>query len=245
MMVERDVQRIDSNAETVPALWAATHHGAFFARHLRPGMRVLDVGYGVRSLVVQFVEGSASPESDLGGAEKRLLEVADAAELPFSESSFDAVFAHGILCHRREPAAVLMEMRRVLRSGGFVGVCEHVWEESVATPGLERWCALQKKMLERSKRAPLGASRCRRLLREAGLERIETSVSAWRAGTPEQVRSYAAFLNAQLRAIRAIGADEDGVTLPAIDAVAEEIELWARREQATCADTYCEAVGFA
>ena len=47
-------------------------------------------------------------------------EVADVYSLPFPDGFFDAVFAHAVLMHLREPVRALEEVRRVLRPGGML-----------------------------------------------------------------------------------------------------------------------------
>src|SRR3712207_7497709 len=42
--------------------------------------------------------------------------------LPFPDGAFDAVLAHLVLMHLREPVRALAEIRRVLRPGGVVAV---------------------------------------------------------------------------------------------------------------------------
>ncbi|EOD32007.1 hypothetical protein EMIHUDRAFT_462683 [Emiliania huxleyi CCMP1516] len=53
------------------------------------------------------------------------LRIADAAALPFPDSSFDAVVDTFGLCVFEAPGAVLSEVRRVLRPGGEVVLLEH------------------------------------------------------------------------------------------------------------------------
>jgi ubiquinone/menaquinone biosynthesis C-methylase UbiE len=43
-------------------------------------------------------------------------------ELPFEDHSFDAAFSHVLLEHLVEPGAALVELRRVLKPGGWIGV---------------------------------------------------------------------------------------------------------------------------
>jgi len=43
-------------------------------------------------------------------------------ELPFEDHSFDAAFSHAQLEHLVEPGAALVELRRVLKPGGWIGV---------------------------------------------------------------------------------------------------------------------------
>ena len=54
-----------------------------------------------------------------GLSERVQFEECDASKtLPFSEGSFDAIFANDVLCHLPGRSAVLEEIRRVVKSGG-------------------------------------------------------------------------------------------------------------------------------
>jgi SAM-dependent methyltransferase len=57
-----------------------------------------------------------------------------AYELPFEDWSFDAVFAHALLEHLRDPVGALSEMGRVLRPGGLIGACSPDWGGFIVTP---------------------------------------------------------------------------------------------------------------
>ena len=48
--------------------------------------------------------------------------VGDAHDLDFAAASFDAVVAHTLLSHVRDPLAVLAEAARVVRPGGTVAI---------------------------------------------------------------------------------------------------------------------------
>ena len=53
--------------------------------------------------------------------------VASVYNLPFRDGQFDAVFAHALFEHLREPVRALSDMRRVLRSSGLVGIRSPDW----------------------------------------------------------------------------------------------------------------------
>jgi SAM-dependent methyltransferase len=92
-----------------------------------PGRRVLDIGCRTGALTQYYADGNdvvgVDVDSDaLARASERLgIETvwADAeAGLPFEDASFDVAVAGEVLEHLADPAAVVAEIRRVLRPGG-------------------------------------------------------------------------------------------------------------------------------
>ena len=69
---------------------------------------------------------------------RRSVEVVEAPgeRLPFEDSTFDSVAMTLVLCTAPDPAAVLREVERVLKSGGRLLFLEHVRAED---PKLARW----------------------------------------------------------------------------------------------------------
>lgn len=97
-------------------------------RAIQPGSRVLDVGSGY-SIFFLITTGWPFPVTccDLDAAAMEKMKglvpewdwrVADAAALPFDDSSFDTLFAGEIIEHVGDPLAALAEWRRVLAPGG-------------------------------------------------------------------------------------------------------------------------------
>jgi SAM-dependent methyltransferase len=96
------------------------------------GRRVLEVGCGAGVDLARFAKGGAevvgvdlaSSAIDLARAnfEQQGLSgefrVADGEALPFSASSFDFVFAHGVVQYTTNPQRLVDECRRVLKPGG-------------------------------------------------------------------------------------------------------------------------------
>ena len=102
---------------------------------LRPGLRLLDIGAGSGwpGLYMAGISGCDVtlidlPQSALRIAAERAVNdrlpgtcwvaVADAANLPFRDGSFDAISHSDVLCCLREKRAVLAACRRVVRRGG-------------------------------------------------------------------------------------------------------------------------------
>lgn len=110
---------------------------------LAPGHRVLDVGcgtgvflpalareVGATGLVVgldhapALIEEARRRIDRLGFGTHVRLECGDAVSLPFPDASFDAAHISRVLIHIADPDAVLREMRRVTRPGGWIVAVE-------------------------------------------------------------------------------------------------------------------------
>lgn len=120
---------------------SAPGHAAFFVPHLTSGMKLLDCGCGPGTVTLGFAEiiapgtaiGTDIEQSQMTlatkNAEERRIanarfEVANIYELPFEDSSFDAVFMSALIGNLREPTRGLREAYRVLKPRGVIGVKE-------------------------------------------------------------------------------------------------------------------------
>ncbi len=254
-------QRDNPAFETWMAARTAAREAAFFLLHLRPGMQVLDVGCGPGSITLGLADavvpgevvGIDMQQSQVQRARDRAVEhgvsnvrfeVGDAYRLPFTDRSFDAVFAHTILMHLREPVRALAEMRRVLRPSGIAGVRDPDYGTMLfapAHPRLEQWLALMIRLRQHSGGYPFVGRRLRRLLLEAGFVRAEASASVFSAGSLEETRRSAAFYKTW--SVRPALA-EGWVTQAVVDAMAGEIDAWAERPDAFHVVVFCEAIGW-
>jgi ubiquinone/menaquinone biosynthesis C-methylase UbiE len=100
------------------------------------GQRLLEVGCGMGTDLLQFARGGAqvtgvdlTPRS-LEISRKHLslygergdFASADCERLPFADESFDVVYSNGVLHHTPDTARAVREIHRVLRPGGFARV---------------------------------------------------------------------------------------------------------------------------
>ena len=155
-----------------------------------PGMRVLEVGSGLGILAaavaaaaegVQVVGVERSPAQITAAvADPRVRYVqGDAHALDFPDGSFDLVYARYVLEHVTQPERVLAEMRRVVKGGGRVAVCENdvtLFRIDPPCPAADQvWAAFARYQATLGGDATIGR-RLFRLLGQAGLSRIELSV---------------------------------------------------------------------
>jgi len=129
---------------------------------LAPGMRVLEVSCGTGTNLPLLSEGLVAGV-DISArmlrrcrnklrrkSDQASLLLGDAAKLPFTDGSFDAVFHHGGLAELPNKRAAIAEMARVTRPGGKVVICD---------PGLPydrpaRWINRQMLKLQPAYAAP-------------------------------------------------------------------------------------------
>ena len=114
------------------------------------GQRVLEIGGGVGTDGRQFARhGARYVDADLStgslalarqgfrayGLEGRFLNT-DAEHLPFGESTFDAVYSHGVLHHTPDTAAAIREVHRVLCPGGTAIIMLYARESAAYAIGV-------------------------------------------------------------------------------------------------------------
>lgn len=246
---------------------SAAEHADFLLPHLRPGMRVLDCGCGPGSISVGLaavvspgeVTGVDLVAADIEAAralalEQRVInahfEIADVFDLPFSDGSFDAAFAHALLQHVQEPVRALKEIRRVLKAGGVLGVSDTDYGTVLhepSTPHLEMFHMLLRRAMEWHGGSPYCARHQRRMLAEAGFARSEAyaCVRGRGSGALEKTRYAAGYFQLLLRdLVRTAAIEQKWVDEETLDMIDSELERWGNRSDAFYSVVTCQALGW-
>ena len=233
----------------------AESQAAFFIRHLRPGMSLLDLGCGPGSITVGLAERVA-PGATTGfdldpglpdGADEEAITLVsgDAHELPFEDGTFDAIFSSAMLQHLPDPLAVLREARRVAKPGAVIGLVDADWDGQLLWPtnsSLERSIEIMTEL--RAGTSPYVGKQLRSLLVEAGFENCEGSARVVHEGTPEGVAGFGTNMAGWLA-----GEQDKAVAqgLASADELASMIQAWndwSTEPGGFLARFWCEAVGW-
>ena len=174
---------------------------AYLLPHLRPGVRLLDVGCGPGTITADFA-GRVGRESVLGvDASAEIIAAAerdhqgvsfatgDVYRLDFPDSSWDIVHAHQVLQHLADPIAALKEMRRVVKPGGIVAARDSDYATKTWYPAdarLDRWLALYSEIARANGGEPDAGRRLLAWAHAAGFSQVKASASAWCFATPDE-----------------------------------------------------------
>lgn len=177
----REVARLEKQADFTAAF-------TFDTLDVRDGFRVLDLATGVGAMGSRLqrrwpnahVVGVDLSRTQLGAARANHPSLAvlraDATRLPFDDDTFDRVHCSWLLEHVPNPVAVLRDVRRVLKPGGF---CQFV-EVDNATLGTTPPCEAVFELMRRLNAAQFAAGgdpyigeRLHRIFGGAGFRRFE------------------------------------------------------------------------
>jgi cyclopropane fatty-acyl-phospholipid synthase-like methyltransferase len=107
------LQRANPEFEAILALRTAAKEGAFFLAHLRPGMRVLDVGCGPGSITLGLAEAVGPGEAV--GIDLQASQVAHSDRPAYRMLSESALLTHPWVTNQAQALE-----RKAVRSGGSV-----------------------------------------------------------------------------------------------------------------------------
>jgi SAM-dependent methyltransferase len=232
----------------------AQTQAAFLLPHLRPGMRLLDLGCGPGTITAGLAERVA-PGLTVGvdlhpprAVEGVAFITADAGALPFPDASFDAIYSSAMLQHVPDPLAVLLEARRVARPGAVIGIVDADWGGQLRYPHnalLERSEAVARGLREGT--SPDVGRRLRDLLVRAGFRDCEGFARVGCEASTESVRALARFA-AEGYANPATAERAVAAGLATAEEMAEFARAWGEWGEhpgAYLARLWCEAIGWA
>lgn len=226
---------------------------AYLIPHLKPGMKVLDVGSGPGTLTLDFanyipgghVTGleytpeileQARAEATARGATNVEFLQGDAHALPFPDATFDVVHTHQVLHHIGDPVLALREMRRVTKPGGLVvsrenDIAAYTWFPEV--DGMREFAELYQRVARANGGEPNAGRRIKAWARKAGFDdaSITCSASTWLFTTPEE-RAWWGGLWADriVKSDLAKGAMRQGASVEDLERMSQAYRDWAREE---------------
>lgn len=181
----------------------AENSAAYLLPHLKPHMRILDVGCGPGTITADLAR--YVPDGRVTGidAAADVLEQArqateaknadfttgDVYALDFPDETFCVAHAHQVLQHLSDPVKALREMRRVTKPGGMVAVRDADYGAMVWFPEsgpLDEWQQLYRKVARGNGGEPDAARRLHVWARAAGLTDVTVSASTWTYATRDE-----------------------------------------------------------
>ena len=243
----------------------ASEAAAFLLPHLKPGMRLLDVGCGPGSITLGLAAAVAPGEvlaidlsADVLEEARRLaiekgignvrFERGDINHLARPDGAYDVVYAHQVLQHVQDPVKALDAMKRVLARGGLVAVRDSdygtcTW--SPPEPCIARWLEIYH-AVARANGADADAGRhLYGWLVRAGFAEIRLSGTTWTFPGYDSVQEWSiSWAERTVGSNLAAQAVEYGIaTRSELESIAEGFRRWCREPEAFFSIGHVEALG--
>lgn len=249
------------SATNIMADRSAAKQAAFFIPYLRPGMNVLDSGCGPGSITIGLAEldhtinvtgvdlsedqinvarGSAAAK----GVANVRFEAGSVYQLPLPDDSCDAVFSNAVFTHLANPVDAIRESRRVLKTGGVLGIRAATFNLEFIhppDPNLNRWFEVFEKVLRGNGGSPDVAGRLGAMLRESGFSDVILTAShgLYSGETAHEFSGQLAEMPILTQAVEfGIIAEEESQEISAA------WRRWGVHQDAFFARTWCEVVGW-
>lgn len=181
---------------------------AFLLPHLKPDMKILDIGCGPGTITVDVASyvpqghitgleraGSILTQARANAAAKGATNIdfveGDANALSYADNTFDVVYCHQVLQHVGDPVGMLSEMKRVVKKGGIVAAREadyggFIWYPEL--PGLKEWQDMYDRVARRNGGEPNAGRMLHAWARKAGFANVRCSCTMWCYATEADVR---------------------------------------------------------
>ena len=239
-------------------------NAAYLVPYLKPGMRALDFGCGpgtisvglARAVAPGALHGVDMEESQVeraravaqvSGQDNAVFHVADATDMPFEDDYFDVAHAYNVLMHVPDTAALLAEVKRVLKPGGVLGCRELICDSSFTHPDfdyLQRGWEVFRDLVAADDGHPQMGKHLKTHLLEAGFADVQVRTTFNSYSSPEDLDYFHAvvrdwFLSPEIRE----AATKYGAATPELfDNIRKANERWRAAPGAIVGMAYGEAI---